>query len=58
MQETHVGKEHLHRYLREFDFRYNARKFKLGGRSVLPINGIDGKRLLLWGSRTDAAKNN
>ena len=23
----HVGRNHLHRYLSEFDFRYNARKF-------------------------------
>jgi len=22
----HVGKQHLHRYLSEFDFRYNSRK--------------------------------
>jgi ISXO2-like transposase domain len=26
----HVGKQHLHRYLREFDFRYNTRKQKDG----------------------------
>ena len=26
----HVGKQHLHRYLSEFDFRYNSRKEKDG----------------------------
>ena len=30
----HVGKQHLHRYLSEFDFRYNARKLKDGERSL------------------------
>ena len=27
----HVGKQHLHRYLSEFDFRYNSRKGKRRG---------------------------
>jgi hypothetical protein len=26
----HVGKQHLHRYLSEFDFRYNSRKRRTG----------------------------
>jgi hypothetical protein len=58
MQETHLGKEHLHRYLSELDFRYNARKLRLGGMSLLATEGIDGMRLLQWGSLTDAAENN
>lgn len=43
----HVGKGHLHRYLTEFDFRYNSRKLKDGERSLLAIKGVDGKRLML-----------
>jgi transposase-like protein len=41
----HVSKQHLHRYLSEFDFRYNARKIKDGERSELAIKGVGGKRL-------------
>jgi transposase-like protein len=43
----HVGKQHLHRYLSEFDFRYNSRKLDDGQRSLLAIKGVDGKRLML-----------
>lgn len=43
----HVGKQHLHRYLSEFDFRYNSRKLDDGQRSLLAIKGVDGKRLTL-----------
>ena len=42
----HVGKQHLHRYLSEFDFRYNARKIADGERSALAIKGTGGKRLM------------
>ncbi len=41
----HVGENHLHRYLAEFDFRYNARKVEDGTRTDLAILGIEGKRL-------------
>ena len=41
----HVGKQHLHRYLSEFDFRYNARKVKDHERTLLAIKGATGKRL-------------
>jgi transposase-like protein len=41
----HVGKHHLHRYLSEFDFRYNGRKIDDAERSVLALCGIEGKRL-------------
>jgi transposase-like protein len=47
----HVGKQHLHRYLSEFDFRYNARKMKDGDRALLAIKGVAGKRLTLRDSR-------
>lgn len=44
----HCGEKHLHRYLAEFDFRYNSRA-ALGvndlGRTDLAIKGIVGKRL-------------
>ena len=43
----HVGKQHLHRYLSEFDFRYNARKMNDGQRSLMAVKGADGKRLML-----------
>ena len=52
-----VDRQHLRRYLSEFDFRYNARNPKDGNRSLLAIKGIDGKRLMLRDSRTDAARN-
>jgi len=42
----HVGKRHLHRYLSEFDFRYNGRKIDDAERSVLALCGIEGKRLV------------
>jgi hypothetical protein len=57
-QETYAGKQHLPRYLSRFDFRYNARKLKVGGRSLLPIKGINGKRFMPSDSRAYAAKNN
>jgi len=41
----HVGKQHLHRYLSEFDFRYNSRHMKDGERSLLAIRKVSGKRL-------------
>jgi len=41
----HVGKQHLHRYLSEFDFRYNSRNVTDGERSLLAIRKTDGKRL-------------
>jgi hypothetical protein len=44
----HCESQHLHRYLAEFDFRYNNRA-KLGiddtDRTVNAIRGIEGKRL-------------
>lgn len=44
----HVSKEHLHRYLAEFDYRYNERE-KLGvndaERMAKSVDGIVGRRL-------------
>jgi transposase-like protein len=42
----HVSKKHLHRYLTEFDFRYNMRSIKDSDRTCAVIPGIEGKRLL------------
>jgi transposase-like protein len=42
----HVGKQHLHRYLAEFDFRYNARKISDAERAQIALKGADGKRLM------------
>ncbi|MBC8028886.1 MAG: IS1595 family transposase [Pyrinomonadaceae bacterium] len=41
----HVGRKHLHRYLSEFDFRYNERKVTDGERAETALKGIEGKRL-------------
>jgi transposase-like protein len=48
----HVGKQHLHRYLSEFDFRYNSRKEKDGDRTLLALSGVNGKRLMLRDSKS------
>ena len=42
----HVGKQHVHGYLTEFDFRYNARHVEDGNRSMLAIKGTTGKRMM------------
>ncbi len=47
----HVGKQHLHRYLSEFDFRYNSRKEKDGDRTLLALKSTGGKRLMLRDSQ-------
>jgi transposase-like protein len=41
-----VSKEHLHRYMAEFEFRYNNRNLEDGERLSLAIRASDGKRLL------------
>jgi hypothetical protein len=43
----HVGSHHLHRYLTEFDFRYNARKISDTERTMLALSQAEGKRLQL-----------
>ena len=42
----HVSPAHLHRYLAEFDFRYNERKVSDAERADNVLRGIEGKRLL------------
>ena len=41
----HCAKKHLHRYLAEFDFRYNERNEDDMGRAVNALRSIRGKRL-------------
>lgn len=47
----HVGEQHLHRYLSEFDFRYNHRRITDGQRSIALIRRIHGKRLMYKDTR-------
>jgi hypothetical protein len=45
----HCKEKHLHRYLAEFDFRYNTRSalgYTDGDREVLAVRGAAGKRLM------------
>lgn len=45
----HVGKQHLHRYIAEFDFRYSNRSangIEDGERTDRALKGITGKRLM------------
>ena len=41
----HCAEKNLHRYLAEFEFRYNTRKITDGERAVLAVQGGEGKRL-------------
>ena len=48
----HCGEKHLHRYLAEFDFRYNHRVklgFNDGERAALAVKEAAGKRLTYRG---------
>lgn len=40
-----VSKKHLHRYVNEFDFRWNTRNLNDGERTVAAVQGAAGKRL-------------
>ncbi len=40
-----VSEAHLHRYLTEWDFKWNTRKMKDGERAALALKGAEGKRL-------------
>ena len=40
-----VSEAHLHRYLTEWDFKWNTRKVKDSDRAALARKGIEGKRL-------------
>jgi transposase-like protein len=41
----HWSKQHIHRYLAEFDFRYNQRGVTDGARTVAALGMVEGKRL-------------
>lgn len=41
----HCAEKNLHRYLAEFDFRYNTRTISDGERAALAVKGGEGKRL-------------
>jgi hypothetical protein len=41
----HCKEKHLHRYLAEFEFRYNTRKITDMERTILAVRGGEGKRL-------------
>jgi hypothetical protein len=44
----HCGKQHLHRYLAEFDFRYSSRAANGvddQARAVIALQGVKAKRL-------------
>lgn len=41
-----VSKQHLHRYVDEFAFRWNHRKVEDGARTLAAIRGAEGKRLM------------
>ena len=43
-----VSKKHLHRYLSEFEFRWNTRKVDDGERVRAAIRSADGKRLTYY----------
>lgn len=51
----HCSSHHLHRYLAEFDFRYNARKIGDAERTTRMLAGIVGKRLTYMDSSRAAA---
>ena len=46
----HVSKKYLHRYLNEFDFRYNMRKVEDATIATLLLGNIEGKKLFYWDS--------
>ena len=41
----HCGRQHLHRYTSEFDFRYSNRKITDWERTAIALKGAEGKRL-------------
>jgi hypothetical protein len=42
----HWSPQHLHRYLSEFDFRFNRRKMTDGERLIEALRKVEGKRLM------------
>src|ERR1035441_7212647 len=51
----HVGQQHLHRYLTEFDYRYNSRKETDSMRTIHALKSTTGKRLMLRDSKQPSA---
>lgn len=51
----HLSEAHLHRYCREFDFRYNTRDLSDAERTVEALKGARGKRLMYRQPRSLAA---
>ncbi len=47
----HVSQRHLHRYLSEFDFRWNARGTTDSARTVAALRQSEGRRLMYSDSR-------
>lgn len=45
-----VSREHLHRYIWQFDFMWNNRKLNDGERTILGIKAAEGKRLMYKGT--------
>ncbi len=41
-----VSREHLHRYVSEFEFRYNHRNLNNGQRTIAAIRAAESKRLM------------
>jgi len=40
-----VSEAHMHRYLAEWDFKFNTRKVSDAERAAIALKGIEGKRL-------------
>ncbi len=51
----HVSRQHLKRYVGEYDFRYNHRDLTDGERADEALRGIEGKRLQYRQSRANSA---
>lgn len=54
----HMSKKHLHRYLAEFDFRYNGRELTDGERALKVLGSIEGKRLTYRGTDSQTKTEN
>jgi len=44
-RQSSVSRKHLHRYVAESDFQWNARKIDDGARTAMAIKNATGKRL-------------
>ena len=55
MRFQHCGKQHLHRYAAEFDFRYNHRIANGVDRGAIVLRAAAGKRLRYQGPDRESA---